>query len=104
MNNLSELIMADQKIKAIIVDDEERARNSLRLLLRNYCPEVEVIDTAANVPDAVLAINKHRPDLVFLDIEMLFQHKLIRNKNLKWVHYKMDLLSMATDFHLKQRI
>jgi len=62
--------MADQKIRAIIVDDEERARNTLRLLLRNYCPEVEIIAVAANVPDAVLAINEHRPNLVFLDIEM----------------------------------
>lgn len=57
-------------IKAIIIDDEERARNTLSSLLLNYCPEICVLATCANVPDGVLAINKHKPDVVFLDIEM----------------------------------
>ena len=57
-------------INAIIIDDEERARNTLSSLLLSYCPEIEVLDTCSNVPDGVLAINKHKPDVVFLDIEM----------------------------------
>lgn len=57
-------------INAIIIDDEERARNTLSSLLLNYCPEISVLATCANVPDGVLAINKHKPDVVFLDIEM----------------------------------
>lgn len=58
------------EIKAIIIDDEERARTSLQSLLNQYCPSVKVVELCANVPDGVLAINKHRPQLVFLDIEM----------------------------------
>lgn len=57
-------------INAIIIDDEERARNTLSSLLSNYCPEIDVLAACANVPDGVLAINKHKPDVVFLDIEM----------------------------------
>jgi two-component system, LytTR family, response regulator len=57
-------------INAIIIDDEERARNTLSSLLLNYCPEISVLATCANVPDGVLVINKHKPDVVFLDIEM----------------------------------
>lgn len=57
-------------MNVILVDDEERARNSLQLLLKEYCPEVCVLATASNVPEAVLAIQTHRPQLVFLDIEM----------------------------------
>ncbi|MBP8033653.1 MAG: response regulator transcription factor [Bacteroidia bacterium] len=57
-------------MNAIIIDDEERARNTLSSLLLNYCPEITVLATCANVPDGVLAINKHKPDVVFLDIEM----------------------------------
>ena len=57
-------------IKAILIDDEERARNTLSTLLSSYCPEVSVLATCSNVPDGVLAINKHKPDVVFLDIEM----------------------------------
>ena len=57
-------------IKAIIIDDEERARNTLSSLLLEYCKDVEVVDMLSNVPDGVIAINKHKPDVVFLDIEM----------------------------------
>ena len=57
-------------IKAIIIDDEERARDILASCLAMYCPDVEVIATASNVPDGVLLINQHKPDLVFLDVEM----------------------------------
>jgi two-component system LytT family response regulator len=57
-------------IKAIIIDDEERARTTLSSLLKDYCKNVEIIESCSNVPEGVLAINKLRPQLVFLDIEM----------------------------------
>lgn len=57
-------------IKAIIIDDEERARNTLSSLLLEYCRDVQVIDMSSNVPDGVISIQKHKPDVVFLDIEM----------------------------------
>ncbi len=59
-----------EPIKAIIIDDEERARNTLSTLLKQYCPQVEIISSCASVPDGVLAINQKRPQLVFSDIEM----------------------------------
>lgn len=62
--------MTEQKLKAIIVDDEEAARIMLSALLEEYCPEITIVKQCANVPDAVMAINKHEPDIVFLDIEM----------------------------------
>ncbi|UKN03510.1 LytTR family DNA-binding domain-containing protein [Paracrocinitomix mangrovi] len=58
------------KIKAIIIDDEERARRVLKNMLNEFCKDVEVIDSSSNVPDGVLAINNLKPDVVFLDIEM----------------------------------
>lgn len=57
-------------INAIIIDDEERARNTLSSLLNMYCPEINILDTCSNVPQGVIAINKTKPDVVFLDIEM----------------------------------
>ncbi len=58
------------KLKAILIDDEQRAISSLTLLLQQYCPEVEIIDAANNIPEGVIAINKGNPDVVFLDIDM----------------------------------
>lgn len=59
-----------KEIKAIIIDDEERARDSLSSIIKDYCKDVLIVDTCSNVPDGVIAINKHKPDVVFLDIEM----------------------------------
>lgn len=58
------------KLKAILVDDEEGARDVLQNLLLRFCPEVELLAKCANVPQAVEAIQLHHPDLVFLDIQM----------------------------------
>jgi two-component system LytT family response regulator len=59
-----------EKLKAILVDDEEGARDVLANLLTRFCPEVELLAKCPNVLVAVEAINKHKPELVFLDIEM----------------------------------
>jgi len=59
-----------EKIKAIIIDDEERARRVLSNSLAEYCPEIEIVAQCSNVPSGVLEINRQKPDVVFLDIEM----------------------------------
>lgn len=56
-------------MKAIIVDDERLARKELMSLLANH-PEIEIVDEAANPDEAVDKIEKHDPDVVFLDIQM----------------------------------
>lgn len=58
------------KIKAIIVDDEESARDVLENLLNRFCPKVDLLKKCNNVEQAVEAIKIYQPDLVFLDIEM----------------------------------
>jgi two-component system, LytTR family, response regulator len=57
-------------IRAILVDDEESARDVLENLLKRFCPSVELVDKCANLESAVESIKKHTPDLVFLDIQM----------------------------------
>lgn len=58
------------KLKAILVDDEESARNVLFNLLKRSCPNLEIVASCENVPEAVKEIKRHQPDLLFLDIEM----------------------------------
>ena len=57
-------------IRAVLIDDEISNLENLRTLLQKHCPQVTIIATAQNVGDAVDAIEKHSPDLVFLDIQM----------------------------------
>lgn len=58
------------KIKAILVDDEESARDVLQNLLERFCPDIELLAKCENIPMAVEEIKKHQPELLFLDIEM----------------------------------
>ena len=55
---------------AILVDDEESARNILSNLITRFFPEIEIVAKCQDVEEAVLEINRTKPDLVFLDIEM----------------------------------
>ena len=57
-------------MKAIIVDDEERARVSLKLLIEEFCPQLSIVAECKNLSEGVKAIRKEKPELVFLDIEM----------------------------------
>ena len=57
-------------MKAIIIDDENRARISLEMMLKDYYPEVDVVSSCDNLKDGVNAIKKLDPSIVFLDIEM----------------------------------
>ena len=57
-------------MNAIIIDDEQRARLNLRLIINEYCPELKILAECENLPEGVKAIRKHKPDLVLLDIEM----------------------------------
>ncbi len=57
-------------IVAIIIDDEESSRITLKNMLEIFCSEVTVVHSAYSVPDGVKAIQKYNPDVVFLDIEM----------------------------------
>lgn len=57
-------------IRSIIIDDEKRAQRVLKNLLKKFCSNVVVLAVCDNVPDAVIAINKYTPDVVFTDIEM----------------------------------
>lgn len=59
-----------KKIKAIIVDDELRARDVLTNLLVRFCPTIEVIAACENLKEAVEKIKSLQPQVVFLDIEM----------------------------------
>ncbi|MEM6342395.1 MAG: LytTR family DNA-binding domain-containing protein [Bacteroidota bacterium] len=57
-------------MRAIIVEDEPSGMENLLWKLEKNCPEVEVIATCANGAEAIQAIKRQLPDLLFLDIQL----------------------------------
>jgi two-component system LytT family response regulator len=61
--------MTPPAIRALIVDDEPLARARLRTLLSRH-PDMQVVAECAEGAEAIGAIARSRPEVVFLDIEM----------------------------------
>jgi two-component system LytT family response regulator len=57
-------------LSALIIDDEAHCAETLQLLLTKYCPEINVIGVINDSLIAEAEIQKQKPDLLFLDIEM----------------------------------
>jgi two-component system LytT family response regulator len=66
----SELLETNLQMKILIVDDEANARSFLEALLREHFPQLILLESAANVSDALRTIHQQQPQIVFLDIEM----------------------------------
>ena len=57
-------------MQAIIIDDEAKGIEILKILLKKCCPDVKVIGQAEEISEAVDILTLKQPDLIFLDIEM----------------------------------
>lgn len=58
------------EIKSIIIDDEADSRSVLKKLLKSFCPNVKIAGEAHNVDSAYELIVIHKPQVIFLDIQM----------------------------------
>jgi two-component system LytT family response regulator len=59
-----------EKIKVIIIDDEQDGRSVLDTLIKENCPTLKVLALCDSARSGLAAIRNHKPDLVFLDVEM----------------------------------
>lgn len=57
-------------LRTIIIDDEKSGIETLTAILTEFCPQVTIIETTTSPLEGVQLINKTKPDLVFIDIEM----------------------------------
>lgn len=58
------------QLRALLVDDEYSSLQNLQQKLSEFCPDVTVVAAAQKPEEAVLLIRQHKPDVIFLDIEM----------------------------------
>jgi two-component system, LytTR family, response regulator len=61
-------------IRCILIDDESNSLEMMEWLLQTYCPQVKIEALCDSAAKGIAAIEKYKPDLVFLDIEMPHQN------------------------------
>jgi len=88
-------------IKAVIIDDVQKAIILLRGLLKEYCPEVKVVGEAENAEEAISMIESHRPQLVFLDIEMSGKSGFNLLEEIKGRNFHVIFVTAHSEFAIK---
>src|SRR5688572_13649647 len=76
------------KVKVLLIDDEERATDSLRLMINKFIPQINFLYCCNDVTKASEMIHHIQPELIFLDIRMPYLSGFellnrIPNKNFK---------------------
>lgn len=84
-----------QKIRVLIADDQQHAREGLKALL-SFVPQIEVTGEASNGQEAVQLVAEKQPDVVLMDVQMpemdgLQATRLIKNQ---WPQVKVMILTM----------
>jgi two-component system, LytTR family, response regulator len=72
-----------KKLKAIIIDDESSSRNTLRQKIATYCKELEIVTECEDGESGIESIDRVKPDIVFLDVEMPRMNGFVMLQNLK---------------------
>ncbi len=57
-------------LKALIIDDESKARMLLHTILEEYCSNIDIIGFSDTIDESVVLIKNLQPNIVFIDIEM----------------------------------
>jgi two-component system LytT family response regulator len=88
-------------IRAIVIDDEKPSREVLCNYLKDFCPNVEVVDSALSVKTAYKSIKKNNPDVVFLDIEMADGKGFDLLKLFSRIDFKVIFVTAYSEYAIK---
>ena len=91
----------NQKIRAVIVDDELNCIEILQYTLAQYCPEVEVIRTFQHPKQALEEIPQLQPDVLFTDIDMPHINGLELVQQLQQPKIKTIFVTAFNEYALK---
>jgi two-component system LytT family response regulator len=87
-------------IRAIIIDDEPYCCEALATLLEGS-EDVEIISLCHNASDALVAIQKYKPDLIFLDVEMPRMNGFEMLEQLSSVNFEIIFTTSYDQYALK---
>tara|TARA_B100000809_G_C15134702_1_gene530059 strand:- start:3510 stop:4259 length:750 start_codon:yes stop_codon:yes gene_type:complete len=90
-----------KQLRAVIVEDEEASRETLKNYINKYCSEVEVLEMADSVKSGLAAIKRINPDVVFLDIEMPYGNAFDLLDALDDIPFEIIFVTAYRDYAIK---
>ncbi|GLR15935.1 LytR/AlgR family response regulator transcription factor [Portibacter lacus] len=90
-----------QKVRALIIDDEDHCRSTLAKQIEWYCPQVDVVGEGKSASEARILIKDLDPDLVFLDIEMPSESGFDLLKSLDRIKFKLIFTTAFDEYALE---
>lgn len=91
----------NQKLTAIIVDDEVTSREILRNYLTTYCPGIDITGEASNIDEAETLIKSKAVQLVFLDIEMPYGNGFDLLERFESINFETVFITAFSDYAIK---
>ena len=88
-------------LKALIVDDEPKARENLHILLTDFVEGVEVAALCENIAEATQAVREHAPDVVFLDIQLQRETGFDLLTKLQEIDFEVIFTTAYTEYAIK---
>ena len=88
-------------MKALIIDDEKHCSDSLLMMLEKNCPQVEVVDATNDPIKGIGLITAHKPDVVFLDIEMPHMSGFELLSKLEHIDFEIVFTTAYDEFALR---
>jgi len=88
-------------LKSIIVDDENKSGESLKILIEDFCEDVQVCAFCKTVAEAIEAIHAHQPDAVFLDIQMQRETGFDLLEKLDSINFEVIFTTAHSEYAIK---
>jgi two-component system LytT family response regulator len=88
-------------IRSVLIDDELKSRESLKILLTDFCENVEVAATCQNIAEGIEAIQQYKPDVVFLDIQMQRETGFDLLSKVKPVDFEVIFTTAHSEYAIK---
>jgi two-component system LytT family response regulator len=88
-------------IRSVIIDDEKNCLEMMEYLLLKHCPQVKVLQLCRSAQEGISAIEAHKPDLVFLDIEMPRMNGFDMLKSMNDIRFNVIFTTAYDQFAIK---
>ena len=88
-------------LRAIIIDDELKSRELLKILIEEFCDGVSVVALCQNVSEGIESITRYAPDVVFLDIQMQRETGFDLLTKLGEINFEVIFTTAHSEFAIK---